>query len=203
VDTARAPRPPQSLLELAEPRWRGETAMANPLFGSTTTEAVALFQVLGPERARSYYRQRKSNGTRVVDGNGPAADEVQRGSVAVAQTDTDDAYIRLGKNPKLRVVFPDQKGIGALLIPNTAALIKGARHPEQAKRLLDYLVSPETELSMAALPSRQLPLHRDAQARLPARVRPLAKVKTMQVDYSRLPAGYPEVDRFLRDTFLR
>ena len=203
INTARTPKAPKSLLELTGSRWRGEVAMANPLFGSTTTEAAALFQVLGSARGRGYYAARKANDVRVMDGNGPAAEEAARGNVAVAQTDTDDAYIRLAGNPKLRVVFPDQEGIGALMIPNTAALVRGAPRAAQGKQLLDFLLRPETELLLANLPSRQLPLHEGLQHRRPEPVRPLAKVKAMAVDYSRLRGLYPEVDSVLRELFLR
>lgn len=194
--------PPQSLLELAEPRWKDQVAMANPLFGTTTTEAGALFQVLGAERAREYYRARRENGTRVVDGNSVAAELVARGELSVGQTDTDDAYSRIDQGLPLGIVFPDQKGKGALLIPNTAALVKGGPQPELGKRFLDFLLSPETEEILARLPSRQLPLHAGLRERLPEAVRPLAKVRAMEVDYNRLREDAPAVDEFLRETYL-
>ncbi len=109
-NTERVRTPPGSLLALAEPEWRNETAMANPLFGSTMTEAAALFQVLGPERARAYYRRRKELGAHIVDGNSVAAEETARGNVKVAQTDTDDAFIRVDAGRPIGVVFPDQDG---------------------------------------------------------------------------------------------
>jgi iron(III) transport system substrate-binding protein len=199
----RVKTPPRSLLELTGPAWKGETAMANPLFGSTMTEAAALFQVLGPERARGYYRARKANGVQVVDGNSVAAEETARGDVLVGQTDTDDAFIREDQGRPLGIVFPDQEGMGALLIPNTAALVRGAPHPELGKRFLDFLLRPETELQLAGLPSRQLPLHAGLEDRLPPRVRPLTRVKTMEVDYARLMDRYQDVDSFLREVFLR
>lgn len=202
--------PPKGLLELAEPRWRGQTAMANPLFGTTTTEAAALFQRLGKEKAETYYRRRQANGTRIVDGNSVAAEQAARGEVQVAQTDTDDAYIRQGdpksgQPPKLEVVFPDQEpgGLGALLIPNTAALVQNAPHPEPARRFLDYLLRAETELLLAGLPARQLPLHPGLESRLPAEVRPLSRLRPMQVEYARLADQFDELDRFLREVFLQ
>ena len=42
---------PRSLLELTEPRWRGKVVMAKPQFGTTSTHAACLFEVLGEERA--------------------------------------------------------------------------------------------------------------------------------------------------------
>ena len=203
-------QPPKGLLELAEPRWRGQTAMANPLFGTTTTEAAALFQRLGKERAEEYYRRRQANETRIVEGNSVSAEQAARGEVQVAQTDTDDAYIRqgegkAGQSAKLSVVFPDQEpgGLGALLIPNTAAMVKDAPHPGPAMRFLDFLLQPETELLLAGLPARQLPLHPGLESRLPAAVRPLAKIRPMQVEYARLADQFDELDRFLREVFLQ
>ena len=194
--------PPQSLLDLVEPRWRKEVAMAQPLFGTTTTEVAALFQVLGDAQARDYYRQRKANETRIVDGNSVAAELVARGDVAVAQTDTDDAFSRKDAGKKLEVIYPDQDGFGALLIPNTAGLVRGAPNPEAGRRFLDYLLRPETELLLAGLPSRQLPLHDGMKDRLPDRVQAQAAVKQMAVDYRRLPEERSAVDRFLREVFL-
>jgi iron(III) transport system substrate-binding protein len=198
-----APPAPKSLLDLSQPRYRGQVAMANPLFGTTTTEAAALFQVLGSEQARAHYQKLKANGVRLVDGNSVAAEQVARGDVLVGQTDTDDAYIRADQGRPLELIFPDQDGIGALLIPNTVALIKNGPNPERGRQFIDFLLRPETELMLAALPSRQLPLHEGLEEQLPDQVRPLARVKPMTVEYASLLEGYKDVDLFLRETFLR
>jgi iron(III) transport system substrate-binding protein len=210
VHPSHADRPPKSLLELVGSQWRGQVAMANPLFGTTTTEAAALFQSLGRQQAESYYRQRQANETRVVAGNSVAAEQAMRGEVQVAQTDTDDAFVRqgdsaAGKRPKLKIVFPDQEpgGMGTLLIPNTAALVQNASRPEPARRFLDFLLRPETELLLAGLPARQLPLHPGLEDQLPAAVRPLAHLRPMTVDYPRLADEFEELDRFLREVFLQ
>jgi len=198
-----SPPAPTSLLELGEPRYRGRVAMSNPLFGTTMTEAAALFQLLGTERARAYYTQRKANGTLLVDGNSVAAERTARGDTLVGQTDTDDAFIRIDQGRALQVIFPDQHGLGALLIPNTLALIKRAPHIDMGRRFIDFALRPETELLLANLPSRQLPLHESVQDQLPEKVRPLAKIQRMPVDYPRLIESYEEVDLFLRQTFLK
>jgi iron(III) transport system substrate-binding protein len=197
-----APPAPKSLLELSEPRYRGQVAMANPLFGTTMTEAAALFQLLGAERARAYYTQRKANGTLIVDGNSVSAERTARGDTLVGQTDTDDAFIRADQGKGLQVIFPDQEGMGTLLIPNTVALIKGAPHADMGRRFIDFALLAETELLLARQPSRQLPLHESVQDQLPESVRPLAKLQRMPVDYPRLIESYEEVDLFLRQTFL-
>lgn len=195
--------PPRSYLDLMRPKW--SIAMADPLFGTTTTEAAALFQVLGTEKAKAFYRVLGANAGRTVDGNSVAAEMAGTGEISVALTDTDDAFIRQDAKQSLGIVFPNQlpnaNPIGALLIPNTAALVKGGPNPPAGKRFLDFLLRPETELMLANLPSRQLPLHPAAPNSLPSSVRPLAKVKTMNVAYHKLADDYDAINAFLRETF--
>jgi iron(III) transport system substrate-binding protein len=194
-------QPPRSLLELVEPRWRNAVVMANPLFGTTASEASALFQALGAERARAFYRALRDNGVRIVDGNAVVADRVARGQAKVGLTDTDDAYTRIRDGRPLGMLLPDQEGIGAFLIPNTVALVRGGPHPEAGRRLIDFLLRPETEAMLARGAARQIPLRRGVS--VPAGSLTLASLKAMAIAYDRLPAQMDAVDAFLRDTFLR
>lgn len=193
--------PPGSLLELADPKWRGEVVMANPLFGTTASEAAALFQVLGRERAEAHFRALKANGVRIVDGNAVVADWVGRGEAKVGVTDTDDAYSRIRDGKPLGMRFPDQEGIGTLVIPNTVALVRDGPNPDGARRLIDYLVSPEVEAMLARGGARQLPL-RDGVAGHPE-APSLKSLRAMDLDFERLAGAMDDVDRFLRTTFLR
>lgn len=199
-DKRRVRRPPASLLDLTAARWRGEVALCNPRVGTAATEAAALFSLLGEGRARQFYGALRRNGARFVDGNAVAAEWTARGEVSLGLTDSDDAYLRQDRWLPLGLAFPDQDSIGTLLIPNTAALIKGAPHAQEGRWFLDYLLSAETELALARLPSRQLPLHASARQHLPPGVEPLARLKPMQVDYEALAMRVPEVDRVLAET---
>jgi iron(III) transport system substrate-binding protein len=107
-NTKLVTNPPRSRFDLEKPAWRNAVAMANPLFGTTATEAAALFELLGPERARAHYRALKANGVRIVDGNSVAADRTSQGEVRAALTDTDDALTRLRGGAPLGIVYPDQ-----------------------------------------------------------------------------------------------
>src|SRR5205085_3000329 len=129
------------------------------------------------------------------------AEWTARGETQVGLTDTDDAYSRIDDHQPLGIVFPDQQGIGTLLIPNTTALLRGAPHPDQGKRFLDYLLSVDTELALARLPTHQLPLHPQAAGRIPPAVEPLARLKRMPVNYEDLARRTPHVDEALRGIF--
>ncbi|MBI3910294.1 MAG: extracellular solute-binding protein [Armatimonadetes bacterium] len=195
--------PPRDFLALSTPAYRGQVVMANPRFGTTATEVAALFQVWGKERATAFYRALRANQVQVVDGNSAAAEAVARRRALLGLTDTDDAYTRMDRGARLQVLFPQHGRGGTLLIPNTVGLVAGAPHPEEGRRFIDYLLSPETELRLANLPSRQVPLHPEARRRAPARVRPLLAVRPLPVDYARLAEQMEAVDRFLREEFER
>ncbi len=121
--------------------------MAYPIFGTTATHASALFSLYGEEDATVLFEAIKDRGVRIVDGNGAVRDLVANGTLLFGITDTDDAIGAIKNNKPVKIIFPDQsdKGIGTLLIPNTAAMIKGAKQEDNAKLFLDYIYSIETE----------------------------------------------------------
>lgn len=137
---------PHSIFDLLEPRWQpGEVGLANPLFGTTATHAAALYAGLGADAAKSYFEGLQDRGVRIVDGNSVVRDMVVSGDLKVGLTDTDDAYASVRQGKPVKVIFPDQDGVGTLLIPNTVALIAGGPNPEQGQALIDFLLSREVE----------------------------------------------------------
>lgn len=69
-------------------------------------------------------------------------------------------------------------------MPNTISLIAGAPHPEAARKLIDFLLSPETEKRLAEMDCVQLPLHSNVPT--PANVKPVSAIKAMEVDYAKV-----------------
>ncbi len=59
------------------------------------------------------------------------------------------------------VLIPDPSD-GAVLIPNTVALVHNAPHPAEGRMLIDYLLSKEVEERLAKMPSAQIPLGTDS-----------------------------------------
>src|SRR5688572_13134854 len=86
----KADEAPRSVFDLAEPEWRGQVAIADPRFGSTSFHVAALYATAGDEKMDDFSRRLKANGVRVVDGNSVVRDLVARGEVKVGLTDTDD-----------------------------------------------------------------------------------------------------------------
>ncbi|MCH2181584.1 MAG: extracellular solute-binding protein [Mariniblastus sp.] len=191
---------PNSVTDLADPRWQGNCGMARPLFGTTATHAAVLFSQLGEEEAKVFLSQ-VARHAQIEGGNKQVATNVARGRYAFGLTDTDDAIIEVENGAPVAIVFPDQQPDqpGALLIPNTLALIKGGPNLRQAQRLMDYLLQQQVEERLAAGPSAQIPLNLNSQ--VASRVEPSRELKVMEVDFEAAAALWSKVTPFLEATF--
>ena len=190
--------PPSSIMDLLEPRFRGQACIANPLFGTTSMHAAALFEVLGEEGARGFFEQFVTNGGRILSSNGEVRRRVAAGDFALGLTDTDDANVALQEGKPVGVVYPDQETMGTLIIPNAAVLIGGGPNPAGARRFIDYLLRPETEQALAESEAAQIPIRPGVD--VPRHVRPLDAITPMKVDYVKLAERLVQLSRgFLKD----
>ncbi len=191
---------PRSIEDLTDPKWKGRVGVAKPLFGTTATHAAVLFSQWGDDRAEQFFRQLKES-AEILAGNKQVALSVAGGRLAFGLTDTDDAIIERDKGMPVAIVYPDQgeNGMGALFIPNTLALIKGSANGPEARRLVDYLLSPEVEAELAAGRSAQFPLN--SRVSVPSRAAGQEPIKHMQVDFSAAAEKWEAAATFLRDEF--
>ncbi|MFT5302066.1 MAG: iron(III) transport system substrate-binding protein [Mariniblastus sp.] len=191
---------PSSIYDLADPKWKGQCAMAKPLFGTTATHAAVLFSELGESAAKKLLTEIQQN-ARIEGGNKQVAQKVARGQFAFGITDTDDAMIEIEQGHPVAIVFPDQAEgqFGTLLIPNTLAIIKNGPNPERAKRLVDRLLQPDVEERLAAGASAQIPLSQSVS--IQSRVQMGAALKTMKVDFGDAADQWETAARFLNELF--
>ncbi|MGE3335893.1 MAG: extracellular solute-binding protein [Rhodospirillaceae bacterium] len=189
---------PQSITAYNDPQWRAKAVIANPLFGTTTTQIAALFVLWGDDRARAFMQELRANGVKVSPSNGDSADFVARGESAFSLVDSDDVINRMRQHQPVELIYPDQgpDDVGCFIVPNAAVLIAGARHPDAAHRLIDYLLSKETERKLAASDAAQIPLHDGVET--PPELRPLSSIKTMRVNYAEIAAKLQEIQPFLK-----
>lgn len=187
---------PKSVFDLTDPRWKGQVAVADPRFGSTSFHVAALYAEVGDERAEEFFRGLKSNGVKIVPGNSVVRDMVARGEVKVGLTDTDDVNVALEDKQPVAMVFPDGDGMGVPIMPNMVTLVAGAPHSEAGKKLIDYLLSPEVERMLAQSEAVQIPLREGVEG--PKNIPPLSSFKPMTLDYGRAADRVEEVTRRLQ-----
>ncbi len=192
---------PQSIFELTKPKWKEQVALAFPLFGTTATHAAALFVHLGDEKAKGYFEALKNNNVVIVAGNSTSRDRVQDGELKIGFTDTDDANVAIQAGKPVDTIYPDKEGIGTLLIPNTVALIANCPHPEEGKKLIDYLLSKEVEEKLAFSGSAQMPVRKGVKT--PAHVPPFESIKAMEVDFEEIADEMEHSSKILQNLFVR
>jgi iron(III) transport system substrate-binding protein len=170
--------------DFAAPAFKGKGVMSKPLTGTTLTHVCALYAANGKDATDAWIESLLANDILWAPGNGPAMREVAEGGRPFCLTDTDDAYGAELQKYSVKSVYPDQGADdpGLVLIPNTVMLIKGAKHPVEAKAFIDYLLSNEVEEALAKGRSAQIPLHPGVPR--PAHVKAAADLKVMPVDWA-------------------
>ena len=154
--------PPADLATFTDPRFRGQAAIAEPFYGTTFTHVGVLRQRWGEKKLSQWLEGLSANGCAFAPGNGAVRDLVASGERSFGLTDTDDANGALLENKPIGILLPNAED-GAILIPNTVAMIQNAPHSAEAKALIDYLLSPDVERSLAATPGAQIPLGADLE----------------------------------------
>lgn len=190
---------PTSLQDLADPRFRGRAAIANPVFGTTTADVASLFAVRGDEWGREFLASLARNEVRVTASNGESADAVASGEVAFSLVDSDDAVSRMRQGRAVEMVVPDQGagGLGALLIPSAVLIVRGGPHPDAARQLVDFLLSSESERMLAEADCAQIPLR--AGVPPPRELPAISALRRRAVSYERVAAKMEEIRPYLEE----
>ncbi len=186
---------PHSIFDMVKEKYKGQFALANPLFGTTTFHFAAIFDALGDSAAIHFFQAVKQNGVIIAASNGDVKRLVIDGKVAWGFVDTDDAFEAMKESSDVAMVFPDQDSLGTLIIPNTITLIKGSPHPDNAQKLADFLLSPQTEAMLARL-CAQMPLHKGVHT--PENVPSLDNIRPMKIDYDHTARKLVQIQDFLK-----
>ena len=173
---------PKCLEDLLDPKWKGRLVMASPEFGTTGGDVASWFAHYGRNRAESILEGLKNNKVRLVEGNSSVVRMVATGQADVGLTDTDDVYAGQRNGWSIAMNYLNQGDDGVLVIPNTVALINGAPHPDQAGRLMDFLLSEQVETMLADSDSHNTPVRESLAGKFPDYAIP----KPLNVDYEKV-----------------
>jgi iron(III) transport system substrate-binding protein len=175
---------PTSVMDFLTPHFTGKACIANPLFGTTSMHAAALFAVLGEDKAKAFFEGFAANGGKMLSSNGEVRRRVAAGEFAVGITDTDDVNVARLEGKPVGMVYPDTDGMGTLIVPNCAVLIANGPNPDTGRRFIDYLLRPETEKALAESEAAQIPLRPGIS--VPETVPSIERLKPMAVNYAAL-----------------
>jgi iron(III) transport system substrate-binding protein len=180
--------PITSIHDLADPRLKGKVAIARPTAGSTGAQVAVLYLLWGDKKASAFFKSLHENKVTMVGGNAVVADQLAAGAFVVGLTDTDDVANTNANGGNLAMIVPDQgpNQDGTVTMPTTVALIAGAPDEGPAKKLIDALVSKQTESKLIEMKFAKWSV-RDSESS--------GGIKSIAVDYSKAAETYSMAGR--------
>ena len=175
---------PRSILELTAPKWKGQLAIAGTRERTSLAWAAAIVAMKGEAFAKDYFTGLQANGLKILTDNTEVWQGVGRGEFALGLTNSPNYHLAKKMALPVGVVYPDQdgSGLGTPINPNAAGVIKGAAHPDAARKFIDFLLSPEGQ-RILVVQDYEIPLIPEADA---GEVLPARSIKRPAVSAQRL-----------------
>ena len=129
-------------------------AIAKPLYGTTLSHYSLLWHRWGAERLKKWHHDVRRRGAKEVSGNATAKNHVAEGTCDFGWTDTDDFFVAQDDSKPVAMLPIRLEDNSTICIPNSVAIIRGTKKLSAAQKLVDFLLSAETELALARSKSR-------------------------------------------------
>ena len=187
-DEVREDELPTSVTDLTGPAYQGRVALA-PANGSFQDFVTAMRVELGEDETAAWLQGMADNGAETYANNNAIVEAVGRGEIDMGLVNHYYNVRALEEDPDLPSVnyfFPDGD-VGSLMIVSSATVLKTSKNPEAAQKLVDFLLTEESQKYFAeetdeypVLPS--VPI----EPGLP----PLDSLGTDRVDFNQLGGGF-------------
>ena len=175
---------PKSVFELVEPRWKGKVASPNATNASWLGFVSEMRIKEGDAVTRRWLRGMKRNGLAVLGSHTDVRNAVGSGEFELGLVN--HYYVELEKREgsPVEAVYTDQApgDFGVVINAASGGILKGTKHPREAKRLMDYLLQPEVQREFAGR-NFEYPVVEGVDA---AGLRPLSDIRGTGVELSAL-----------------
>ena len=147
--------PPKTWTELLDPKYKGKIQYSTPGQAGDGTAVMELaFHAMGGKDAGfDYLKKLQANNVGPSSSTGKLAAKVNKGELYVANGDVQMNFAQMKDNPNLRIFWPaDDKGQRfTLAVPYYIALVKGAPHAANGKKLMDFLLSKQAQETVSSI----------------------------------------------------
>jgi iron(III) transport system substrate-binding protein len=143
---------PDSVFDLTDEVYEDQVAIASTLDAEVTAWISALRVFLGDEEAQAYLEDLQDNGIEVLRNHTEVRDAVGRGEKAFGLVNHYYYELEKAEGSPVDAIYPDQGAdeMGILINVVAAAMVRDARHPEEAQRFIEFLLSPKAQELFAA-----------------------------------------------------
>jgi len=172
--------------DLADIAYRGRIQSGNPnSSGTAFTTLATLVQLFGEDEAFRFLAALNRNIARYTTAGSAPVKAAARGETLIGISFMHDAVTLKQAGYPLVIVAPCE-GTGYEI--GAVSIVKGARHLEEARRFVDFALSPEGQGTGAASGQNQVPSN--AKSTLPLAAPDISMIK--MVDYDFATFGSPE-----------
>jgi iron(III) transport system substrate-binding protein len=138
-DLVKKEQRPQSWFDLAAPFWKDALTMPDPTLSGSAAEFIAVFVQVHGQKAWKLFEDLARNGLLVPGPNNAALNPVLTGAKKATLAGVDYiTYGQIAKGEKLVIEYPEEGTVVAL---RPAFVQQGAPHPDEARKLLDFMLS--------------------------------------------------------------
>lgn len=176
---------PKSVLELTDPKWKGQVGSADSTNGSLQGQMVAMREVLGEAKTEEFVRGLVANDTKFSGGHTDVRKAVGAGELKLGLVNHYYYFLSKAEGAPVGIIYPDQgEGEMGLVVNSTnAGIVKGGPNPQAAKVFIDYVLSNEGQKIFADL-NYEYPIIADVP--LSPGLEPLDKFKVVDLALSDL-----------------
>ncbi|MEW9500611.1 extracellular solute-binding protein [Jeotgalibacillus marinus] len=178
---------PQTMEELADPKWADEFAMVRGGNGSMISQVAALRTQWGDDKTSEWIKNVGENAGAILAGHGDIRKAVGAGEFKFGLVNNYYYHQQLGepKDNNVGFIYPDQgeDEMGAFVNASGIGFIEGAPNPENAEAFISFMLEEENMRDFS-YNSKETPLHPDVEA-VPEAL-PINEYKTMDMPLSDL-----------------
>jgi len=176
---------PKTWADIADPKWKGKLVWGSPNYGSSQYATVkGLIELHGWE----LIEKMKANQTMIIQGWPEAENAVASGERLVGGDASARSFRALERGAPLRNVYPAD---GAIVALGAASIMKGAKHPNAARLLLEFLLSAEGQAIYAS--NYVYPVRSDVPAG--GNLAPLKDIKLHTINYEEAVDQHADIVR--------
>jgi len=172
---------PNCWADLLKSDFQGEVQMADPnSSGTAWTMLATIVQLMGEDKAFDYLKKLNKNIDHYTSAGAAPAQAVGRGEVLVGIAFQHDLIDAAKHSQGVKVVSPCE-GTGYEI--GSMSIIKGARHPDEAKTFYEWALTPEAQALAAKNGSYQVPSNKATP--VPPEAPDTSKIKLINYDFDK------------------